>query len=365
MRRRLACFGLCLGLILGPSPALAEGDGFSDVSPEDWFAPYVEVCAREGLLQGVGDGRFEPQGQVTMGQVLVMAARVLWQANGGSGPLPQGGTAEELARTCTGEDEAVYLRALTEGFERYEGGYAWDGLYYLYTQDKGHGFTLPDFHLCGPADPATRQAFFATLAFAVQGLELEEINEADGIPDLRGGNVIHLYRAGILSGVDEYGTFAAERFLTRAEAAAALARIARPELRLRFSLTPTPLPGALAELGAPVRRLGGSSAVGEVNLEHGLNYRDDLVIADLEGNVVLDYGQEGYERINSWYSEAGYAFLRKGEEYGLVFPSGKVLFPCSDDGYSFLHGDDSLLVAESDGSYAIYDRQGNLLSFMQ
>lgn len=365
MKKRFLWAALAVALCL-PSPALAaEGAGFSDVSAEDWFAPYVEVCAREGLLNGVGNGRFDPQGQVTMGQVLVMAARVLWQANGGDGPLPTGGTAEELARACTGEEEAVYLRALTEGFERYQGGYAWDGMYYLYThagEQLAGGSSLPDFHLCGPADPATRQAFFATLAFAVRGLELEEINETDGVPDLRGGNVIHLYRAGILSGVDEYGTFAAERFLTRAEAAAALARIARPELRLRFSLTPVPLPEALAELGVTVRRLGGSSAVGKVDLERGLNYRDDLVIADLEGNVVLDYGREGYEKINSWYPETGHAQLRKGEEYGLVFPSGKVLFPCSMDDHVFLSPDDSLLTAEPDGSYTIYDRQGDPLS---
>ena len=31
-----------------------------------------------------------------------MAARVMWQANGGEGPLPQGGTAEELAGELPG-----------------------------------------------------------------------------------------------------------------------------------------------------------------------------------------------------------------------------------------------------------------------
>ncbi len=365
MKKPVLCAVLSLALCL-PSPALAaEETGFSDVSGADWFAPYVEVCTQEGLLNGVGDGRFDPQGQVTMGQVIVMSARVFWQANGGSGPLPQGGTAEELARICTGKGAEEYLPILTEGFERYEGGYAWDGLYYLYTQDRGHGFTLPDFHFCDPSDPATRQAFFTTLGFAAQGLELEAINEVDGIPDLRGGYVSDLYRAGILSGVDEYGTFAAERFLTRSEAAAALARIARPELRLRFTLTPSPMPQALAELEAPVKRLGGSSAVGTVDLEHELNYRDDLVITDLEGNMILDYGQLGYERINGWYSRVGYAVLQRGEEYGLVFPSGKILFPWPSDDHSFLHSDGALLMPETDGSYTIYDNQGNVLSTIQ
>ena len=49
-----------------PSPVLAaEGSGFSDVEEGDWFAPYVEVCAEDGLMIGLGDGRFAPLGAVT------------------------------------------------------------------------------------------------------------------------------------------------------------------------------------------------------------------------------------------------------------------------------------------------------------
>ena len=76
MKKPVLCAVLSLALCL-PSPTLAaEETGFSDVSGADWFAPYVEVCTQEGLLNGVGDGRFDPQGQVTMGQVIVMSARV-------------------------------------------------------------------------------------------------------------------------------------------------------------------------------------------------------------------------------------------------------------------------------------------------
>ena len=47
--------------------------------------------------------------------------------------------------------------------------------------------------------------------------------------------VLSFYNAGILTGVDDWGTFAPDKTLTRAETAAMVARVARPELRENFS----------------------------------------------------------------------------------------------------------------------------------
>ena len=61
MKRRLlsVIVSLCLTPCCLPCPALgAETAGFSDVSPEDWFAPYVEVCVEEGLM---GRGNLNPK----------------------------------------------------------------------------------------------------------------------------------------------------------------------------------------------------------------------------------------------------------------------------------------------------------------
>ncbi len=54
----------------------AEEQSFSDVSPEDWFAPYVEVCVEEGLMDGVGGGRFAPDRELTLTEAMVLAARL-------------------------------------------------------------------------------------------------------------------------------------------------------------------------------------------------------------------------------------------------------------------------------------------------
>ena len=83
MKKRLLPVLLALTLTL-PLPALAKEAStvFTDVSPEDWFAPYVEVCVKDGLLNGVGDGVFAPGQTLNGDEALVMAARVLLMANG-------------------------------------------------------------------------------------------------------------------------------------------------------------------------------------------------------------------------------------------------------------------------------------------
>ena len=49
---------------------------FEDVKDTDWFAPYVEVCVEEGLMQGTGDGKFEPQRELTITEAMVLTARL-------------------------------------------------------------------------------------------------------------------------------------------------------------------------------------------------------------------------------------------------------------------------------------------------
>lgn len=71
--------------------------------------------------------------------------------------------------------------------------------------------------------------------------DLPAINDIadNAVPDLAprsDQDVLGLYRAGILNGVDDQGTFMGAKTLTRAEAAAMLARVLKPELQLRFTL---------------------------------------------------------------------------------------------------------------------------------
>lgn len=53
--------------------ALPGGDtGFSDVSASRWSAPYIKWCRENGFASGLGDGSFDPEGEVTGYQLAKM-----------------------------------------------------------------------------------------------------------------------------------------------------------------------------------------------------------------------------------------------------------------------------------------------------
>ena len=54
-------------LLLGnkTAEALAGSGKFTDVAKTSWFAGFVDYCASTGVVNGVGDGKFDPNGQLT------------------------------------------------------------------------------------------------------------------------------------------------------------------------------------------------------------------------------------------------------------------------------------------------------------
>ena len=72
MRRISAC---ALSLTLSASmilPAGAVGNTFSDVPQDHWANPYVEAMTQKGVVTGVGNGRFNPDGNLSTAEFAVM-----------------------------------------------------------------------------------------------------------------------------------------------------------------------------------------------------------------------------------------------------------------------------------------------------
>ncbi len=90
VKHRRVSLLLALLLALGClSPALAaEGTGFSDVPADAWYAPYVEVCVRAGVMGGTGDGRFQPERLISQSEGYVLLLRLYDVLHGGSGVFP-------------------------------------------------------------------------------------------------------------------------------------------------------------------------------------------------------------------------------------------------------------------------------------
>ena len=165
------------------------------------------------------------------------------------------------------------------------------------------------YQLGGMGQSATRLDFAQLLGLAADGL-LEPINDITDVPDCEGEmeeTVLPFYQAGILTGIDDYGTFDPNGTLSRAELATMAARLIRPELRQsftlktvddsRYTLVPLDLKGGQAD-GSP--------------------RSPSLLYVEFPNHKEGEADWALYRAVGSWYTpEAGMALLGI-EDDGLV-----------------------------------------------
>lgn len=75
MKNRILALALVVALVVGIVPAYAAGATFSDVSPTHWAYQDVEAAVADGVLNGVGGGRFNPGGKLTIAEWSCILAR--------------------------------------------------------------------------------------------------------------------------------------------------------------------------------------------------------------------------------------------------------------------------------------------------
>lgn len=167
---------------------------FSDVS--GWYESYVVYGYELGMLDGCGDGRFEPNSSVTVGAALKLAAEL----------------------------HSIYETGTAE----FEQGEPWWQVYEDYCLAAG----MIEAPYADHSNAISRGEFAKLLAAALPEKALTAMNEVeDGdIPDVNlhdsyGAAVYQLYRAGVLTGSDSQGSFKPQMNLRRSEMAAILARM--------------------------------------------------------------------------------------------------------------------------------------------
>ena len=182
---------------------------FTDVSRGDWFASSVADAYELGLVVGNSDTTFNPYGSVTVAEAVTMACRI----------------------------HSIY----TTGTDAFQLSSPWYQEYLDYAY--ANGIISYELYASDVTQKATRAKFAQIFSNSLPDAALSSINRiADGaIPDVSGsaayaGSVYRLYRAGILTGNDEKGTFRPDSSITRAEAAAILTRMADSDTRVRLSL---------------------------------------------------------------------------------------------------------------------------------
>ena len=207
--KKLAALLMSAALLAGSAAAISpeeafpkvnEYPGFIDVEAGSWYEDPARICAEVGLMQGTGHA-FAPYQILTVGEVATIAARMNEAITGD--PIP-------MATPAAGETLPWYFSYVT----------------YL----EKLGIDVP-----GPEKGATRLELLTLMGGVVPDDMLSPINTITALPDTDDATVLRFYNAGILTGVDAWGTFAPDKSLTRAETAALVARVARPELRERFT----------------------------------------------------------------------------------------------------------------------------------
>ncbi|MEG2097630.1 MAG: S-layer homology domain-containing protein [Pseudoflavonifractor sp.] len=219
--KKLLALALTLALTLSAAPALAAGEkfpatkpypGFSDVPAGAWYEQNVKTCAETGLMQGTGNG-FAPDKTMQVAEVAAIAARI--------GEILTG-KAIPHADPKVGESLPWYLNAVA----------------YMNNLATAQKNDVLRSRLAQPTESAARGDFIGLLALVLPETELTPKNSVASLPDSKDKAVLAFYNAGILQGIGDYGFFQPAKTLTRAEAAAMVARVVRPAERLSFTLKP-------------------------------------------------------------------------------------------------------------------------------
>jgi len=179
---------------------------FTDVPTTAWFHDGIRNAYELGIMNGRAQGVFDPEGRITIAETVRLAA--------------------------------ILHRGFMTGFTEFPGGSPWYVPYLDYARRNG----LPVAAFRNFNVPITRADFAVIMAGTLPDEALTPINRVpDGaIPDVferfsYGQAVYLLYRAGVLTGSDNYGTFFPGRTLTRAEAATIVSRMIDADSRVSMS----------------------------------------------------------------------------------------------------------------------------------
>ena len=178
-------------------PASAAKTGFSDVEDDRWSSSFIAETVGKGYMQGVGDGRFDPDGALTR----AMAVTVLWRRQGC--PVPSN----------------------TSGFTDVDGG-AWYSDAVAWAKEAGIVFGVSDT-LFDPDGKVTREALAAMLCRYAEyapvsvpdRADLSVFTDGEDASAWAADPLAWAVRSGLLEGTDE-GELDPKGYATREQFAA-------------------------------------------------------------------------------------------------------------------------------------------------
>ena len=189
-------------------PVNTYDNNFVDVASSNWAMPSIKACYEYALMYGSSNTTFNPNGELTIAEALVMADRV----------------------------HSIYNTGETAIFS---GGNPWYLPYVSYAVNNG---IIAQTDFSDVTKTATRAQMAYIFYNALPETEFTAINSINSVPDVGISHsyyheILGLYNAGILTGSDTKGSFFPGNNIKRAEAAAIISRVVDTTLRKEFSLS--------------------------------------------------------------------------------------------------------------------------------
>ncbi len=183
---------------------------FSDVPDNSWYAVNVRAVAEANIINGKGNGAFAPNDNVTLAEVVKLAA-------------------------------AVHAKLTARSYD-FTGGNPWYQPYLDYLDETESFPVLTGYNFNAPANRELFANIMAGVLSAMSESERSRNSIADNaIPDIPRSDVsigiYSLYRAGIVAGSDTKGTFNPYSNIKRSEVAAIIHRFIDASQRKSITLT--------------------------------------------------------------------------------------------------------------------------------
>ena len=289
--KKLFAFTVAAFMLLASlGAALAADLPFVDVPQGAWFYNDVKTAYESGIINGKSDTEYKPSDNMTYAEAIKLAACMNMLA--------------------------------TEGKIEFEKGDPWYTPYVDYCISKGIIKKSYDY-----SEKATRSGYMEIFANCLPDDLLKEINtvEDNSIPDVPSsasyaGAVYKLYRAGILTGVDDAHNCNPNTNIQRSEVAAILTRMNNKDARLTFTMGSAKDPEktddkkefAIKTQPEDIKTIGGKSVVVSIEVEGGTEPYKYQWKGDDSGNGMYAALSEGQMVSGEATKDLQLSFLNKG-----------------------------------------------------
>ncbi len=218
MKKRLISMLLAVAMALPMTVPVQAADTFTDVPQTYWAHDAIEKMAEQGIVSGMGDGTFDPNGYVTTAQFVSMLMRTFYgeelAADDAAYSIWYGKVLQWAA-----ENGLLYKLDISKTNRRTNGAEKWDKTIAngpIYREEMAVMlYNYLKQHVALPAEETLRTETAA---------QIPDLGNNDATV-LEQFAIAAVYELGCLSGTDKKGTFNGSGVMTRAQACAVIARV--------------------------------------------------------------------------------------------------------------------------------------------